>query len=326
MVRQAAETGASDGGPGQTPYKTFVRRRKALRTDKKSVPQPQQRITATARETAPQSARQETTTKAPRLTEAERMTDERDVSRLSLPSTEPFNWSDLRQVWPGVRRHINGEAPQVHYFPDDPAARAFNKMRTRLMQAARDKGWRRIAVTSPTRGCGATFTAVNLALSLSRIPGSKTALLDCNLRNPGVADALDLGADAFGDGRGFLQGEGPLAQRMVRVGTTLALGLTAKPQRGAAEFLHDPSIGERLDQLMDVLRPGLALFDLPSMLDYDDFCAVCRHLDAVLIVADGTKTVAQDIADCELMLQDQLPVMGVVLNQARDPITEMAHR
>jgi len=37
----------------------------------------------------------------------------------------------------------------------------------------------------------------------------------------------------------------------------------------------------------------------------------------VLIVADGTQTVADEIRACERVMQDAAPVLGVVLNRAR---------
>ena len=54
----------------------------------------------------------------------------------------------------------------------------FDLLRTRILQPMQDRGWRRLAVTSPTHGCGKSLVAANLALSLSRRPNSRTLLLD----------------------------------------------------------------------------------------------------------------------------------------------------
>ena len=51
---------------------------------------------------------------------------------------------------------------------DHPAAVAFDILRTRLLHGLAEKGWKRIAVTSPTHGCGKSFVAANLALSLAQ--------------------------------------------------------------------------------------------------------------------------------------------------------------
>jgi len=57
------------------------------------------------------------------------------------------------------------------------ASSAFDILRTRLLQAMEARGWRRIAVTSPTHGCGKSFVAANLAFSLSPKTSNRTVLL-----------------------------------------------------------------------------------------------------------------------------------------------------
>ena len=59
-----------------------------------------------------------------------------------------------------------------------PAAAAFDILRSRLLHEVAEKQWHRIAITSPGPGCGKSFVAANLALSLARRPGSRTALVD----------------------------------------------------------------------------------------------------------------------------------------------------
>ncbi len=79
----------------------------------------------------------------------------------------------------------------------DPAHASFDVMRTRLVQAMAEKGWRRVAITSPTKGCGKSFTAVNLAITLSRYENSRTILMDMDLRHPALARYLGAGASGF---------------------------------------------------------------------------------------------------------------------------------
>jgi Mrp family chromosome partitioning ATPase len=83
----------------------------------------------------------------------------------------------------------------------------FDILRTRLLHAMQERGWKRIAVTSPTHGCGKSFVAANLALSLARRPSSRTVLLDLELRQPGLAKLL--GVSEVGAIRDFLNGEQP---------------------------------------------------------------------------------------------------------------------
>ena len=237
------------------------------------------------------------------------------------PATpQPANmWTSLPRVPMGA--HVNGKrarrsAPSlIEYFRADPIAKGFDLLRTRLMRTIRAYGWRRIAVVSPTQGCGTTFTVVNLALSLSRVPGSRTVLMDLNQRTPGVAEALGLRSTARVDR--FLNAEMGLEDYLVRPAPTLAVGTTNQPCSFAAEVLHDPLTAEVLDDMIETLDPDLVLYDMPPILEYDDMAAFLSQVDGVLLVADGTKTVPSHISGCERLLEGQSQLLGVVLNRGR---------
>lgn len=233
----------------------------------------------------------------------------------NLPARIEGDWALLPQVSAGFADPARARAPLVNLHRDGPAARAFDLLRTRLLQALRDNGWSRVAVAGPTRGSGATFTAVNLALSLARIPDSRTVLTDLNLRAPGVGAAL--GLPAAGDMRGFLGGDVPLTRQYVRICDRLALGLARQPEGDASELLQSPAAERALGGMVSSLCPGVALFDLPPVLEYDDLAAFLPHVDGVLLVSDGNSTTAAHIAACERVLKGQARLLGVVLNRAR---------
>lgn len=60
---------------------------------------------------------------------------------------------------------------------NQPAGLAIDQLRSKILHGLAQQGWKRIAVTSPTHGCGKSFVATNLALSLARRPTSRTALI-----------------------------------------------------------------------------------------------------------------------------------------------------
>ncbi len=199
---------------------------------------------------------------------------------------------------------------------DHPAATAFDILRTRLLHGLGEKGWRRIAVTSPTHGCGKSFVATNLALSLARRPSSRTALIDLDLRRPELARIL--GAREEQALSEFLSGEQPLESIFRRHGRTLALGLNGTPVEKASETLHDPDTVAALSAMLEQLDPEVVIYDLPPALVNDDVLAIAPSVDAVLLVTDGTKTAPEEIRACERMLEGRIPLMGVVLNRAQD--------
>ncbi len=201
--------------------------------------------------------------------------------------------------------------------PDEsPAGPAFDVLRTRIAQAMAEKGWRRIGITSPTHGCGKSFTAANLALALARRPGSRVVLIDLDLRRPGLHRML--GLTPSGALRDFIDGSQPMEALFVRVGRSLALGLNAEAVPDAGDMLQGPDTIQALDTMDTQLDPDIVVMDLPAALVGDDVIGMAGKLDAVLIVADATRTTARDIRACEALFEGRIPVMGVVLNRAQD--------
>lgn len=199
---------------------------------------------------------------------------------------------------------------------NQPAALAIDQLRSKLLHGLAARGWKRIAVTSPTHGCGKSFVATNLALSLARRPGSRTALIDLDLRQPHLADLLGI-ADAHDLGD-FLSGAQPLESVFRRFGRTLALGVNGAPVGMAAEALHSPDTAETLAAMVEQLDPEVVLYDMPPALGTDDVLAMTPSLDAVLLVVDGTKTSPDEVRACERLFEGRIPLLGVVLNRTQD--------
>ena len=226
-------------------------------------------------------------------------------------------WWSLREIKPETRtdRKTGKRLPLVDYHRDHPASRAFDLLRTQLVRSLEQNGWNRVAIAAPTTGCGSTFTAVNLALSLGRVPGTRTVLMDLDQRAPGVADTLGIGGTH--DMGAYLSGVVPMQRHLHRIGETLALGLNTQLNRNASEQMHDSVSGMMLDEMQDALDPDVVLYDLPAMLEYDDLAAFLPQVDGVLLVADGTRTSPRQIAECERLLSEQTRLLGVILNRGR---------
>jgi Mrp family chromosome partitioning ATPase len=238
-----------------------------------------------------------------------------EVNDAQLPTTLPEPWEQMRRVSLGARTHLEARSPLVNAFRDDPAAKAFDLLRTRLLQTLKSRGWKRVAVCAPFSGCGTTFTAVNLALSMARVPGSRTILMDMNLRNPGVSDALKMSAN--GDMAGYLQGAEAMEEFLIKPAESLAVGLARGSSNLAAETLQDPLCEEVLDDMIEASGADAVIYDLPPVLEYDDLAAFLPQVDGVLLVSDGTSTTAAHLEACEKLLAGHCELLGVVLNRAR---------
>lgn len=203
----------------------------------------------------------------------------------------------------------------------NPAHVAFDVLRTRLLAALREHGWRRIAVTSPTKNCGKTFVSANLALSFSRHENLRTVLMDMDLRNPSVAPVL--GVNSPGRMSEFLYGNVGtedhfirIGQNSMNIGSRLALGLNDRVETYAAEILMEPTTERSLNFMYEDLDPDVVIFDMPPALYHDDVMAFRAQYDGVLLVVGGGTTTAKEVRALERNLGTHTPVLGVVLNQA----------
>lgn len=242
----------------------------------------------------------------------------RDIFSHGLPSLalNPVKvWESLATVRLSPEHLLgNGLFPMTS---DDPAAAAFDHLRSRLLHGLAQKGWRRVAVSSPTHGCGKSFVACNLALSLARRADSRTVLIDLDLRRPRLAGIL--GIDDAPPLMDYLSGEQPLEAIFRRFGSTLAFGLNGTPVPMAAEVLHSPETVMALSAVSELLDPEVVLIDLPPVLAGDDILAVAGLVDAVLLVTDGSRTSPEEIRATERVLEGRIPLLGVVLNRAEEP-------
>ncbi|MFX0540198.1 CpsD/CapB family tyrosine-protein kinase [Roseovarius sp. S4756] len=234
----------------------------------------------------------------------------------------PSLWSRLPMV-----RFGHGETPieaQIRLTRHDRAMlRAFDDLRTQLLRTMHGAGWSRIAIAAPTAGCGASFTALNLALAIARIPDARALLMDMDQRTPSIAAML--GIKARGGMHRLLSGDVTLHDHLVKPAETLTLGLGQGHAPNPSEVLHARRTGEVLDEVLETLRPDITLYDLPPMLEHDDLEAFLPQVDGVLLVADATRTLARQITECERRLEGKSHLLGVILNRTR-PSRESARR
>jgi Mrp family chromosome partitioning ATPase len=202
-------------------------------------------------------------------------------------------------------------------FEGGHEAATFDVMRTRLLQQMRANKWRRLAITSPSAGCGKTTTSLNLAFSLARQSDQRMLLAEVDLRRPALARMLGLRAHhSFAQ---VLEGRAALADNAVRYGNNLAIATNHDPYRNPAELLHGPTVGPALAAIEARFEPSVMIFDMPPLLVGDDALAFIGHVDCVLLVAAAEKTTIEEVDTCERDLAAHTNVLGVILNKCRFP-------
>lgn len=244
----------------------------------------------------------------------------------SLPATKSAPlprlvdcWNDMGHI--SVNEALLDRNLVITATRNDPAHSMFEVLRTRLMNALSDNGWRRVAITSPTADCGKTFTAVNLAIALSRYDSCRTVLLDMDMRRPGDMAQM-LGARAPGSMARFLRGASAvdthlmrMGQNLLNIGANLAIGLNDRVESYASEILKHTETARVLDRMTSDLQPDIVLYDLPSVLEHDDVLAFREHIDAVLLVSGGGTTTSEQLQEVMRRLGEGTPLLGVVLNR-----------
>lgn len=225
-------------------------------------------------------------------------------------------WNDLKMIQLNEQHLAQNHI--INNTKNASAHASFDVLRTRLLQTLKEKGWNRVAITSPTNGCGKTFVAANLAFSLSRHVNNRIVLLDMDLRNPNLAKTI--GISHPGTMRNYLSGKRFEKDHLFKVNSNLALGLNASSETDVAEILQNPQTKETLEILQLELKPDVILFDMPSVLHHDELLSFLPQVDGVLLVIGGGKTKAAEVRQVEKLLHDQVPLLGVILNRDEGPV------
>jgi protein-tyrosine kinase len=221
--------------------------------------------------------------------------------------------------WPGLAEIAFDlgllERNRIVALNPGPVAATFDVMRTNLLRTLRSNGWTRVAITSPTPGCGKSTVAANLAFSLARLSDTRVLLVELDLRHPSLLTML---GQPPGQNFAGALAEGWLDFAQVkRFGRNLAFALNSRPMDSPAELLSAARTADLIDEIETQLRPDVVLFDLSPMLVSDDAIAFLDQVDCALMVAAAEETTVAEIEKCGKDLGKRTQVLGVVLNKCR---------
>lgn len=244
----------------------------------------------------------------------------RGEGRLTPPPARHMPLPDLEQL---QYQHTRSEPlrPQhlerhriVAFNKNDPASLGFDLLRTQVLQKMDEKGWRTLAVISPSPGSGKTVVAINLAMSIAHQTGRTAALVDFDLRRPRVASYLGINPEPSLNE--VLCGEEPLAAALVNPGVPRLVVLpTARPEVKPAELLASKRVAGLVRELRDRYADRVVLFDLPPVLAADDAMAVLPHVDCALVVVGNGEVTQFEIKE-SLRYLAGVNLLGSVLNKA----------
>ncbi len=204
----------------------------------------------------------------------------------------------------------------ISFSKSDVRTVAFDRLRTQVLRTMRDYGWRTLAITSPTAGCGKTTVALNLAFSIAHQTEQTVLLADFDLRDPQVAEYLGLPeSPSLVD---YLNGDVPISDVFVNPGIPrLTLLPNHKAVLNAAETLMTRKLQNMVSDIRDRYESRMVIFDLPPLLTTDDALAFLPQVDCVLLVVASGQSTKSEVRTALNLLQDT-EVLGSVLNKAEE--------
>ncbi|MGE0823695.1 MAG: CpsD/CapB family tyrosine-protein kinase [Candidatus Binatia bacterium] len=218
---------------------------------------------------------------------------------------------------------VSPESIEAHLVsllaPDTFEAEQYRTLSYIIEQLHADTGLSVIAVSSPAVGDGKTTTAINLASTLTQLPGARVLLADFDLRRPCVSTNL---------------------------------GMEMVSNRGLVDFIHDPSLSldevlrsyppsrlailftgqvpptpydvlksSRLEELIEEARQSYdyIVLDTPPLIPFPDCRLIERFADGFVVVVAANKT-PRKLAEEAIGIVDPEKVVGVVFNSDDRPV------
>lgn len=228
-------------------------------------------------------------------------------------AARPDAWEALEELRVDPKQmHRN----RIAAFEGGVDSAPFDLLRTRMLQQARQNGWRRIALVSPHSNCGKSTTAANLAFSLARQRNLNSIIFDFDLRRAGLTRIMGqrppLGmADV-------LEHKTEFSEQGRRYGANIAFGLNGGSRSSfPSELLQSPATGQVLEDITTQYEPDIMLFDMPPLMASDDNFGFLQNVDCALILVTAEKTPMSQIDVAERHVAELTNVMGIVLNKCR---------
>lgn len=202
----------------------------------------------------------------------------------------------------------------IAYNKNASQGRAFDLLRTQVLKAMEDNGWRTLAITSPSAEAGKSVLAINLAMSIAHYTTKTALLVDFDLRRPKIGSYLGLPMErSLND---LLAGEAQLQEVLVNPALPRFVVLpTREPVSHSTEVLSSPRVASLINDLRERYESRIVIFDLPPLLSSDDAIAVLPKIDCVLMVVANGMSSRKEIED-SLHHLPASNLIGTVLNKA----------
>lgn len=190
------------------------------------------------------------------------------------------------------------------------AAEQFRKLRTFLLK---NESVRTIMVTSALQGEGKTFVSANLAVGIAFDLHLHALLVDCDLRNPSLADHFGIQ-----DGKGlsdYLSGKEELPalitrSKLERLSLITGGGVSINP----SELVGSRRMEALVEELKNRYDDRYIVFDTTPILATSEPGILSKLVDGIILVVRAGSTPRETVEEALRNIGKE-KVLGVVLNQ-----------
>ncbi len=173
-----------------------------------------------------------------------------------------------------------------------------------------------VLVTSALKGEGKTYCAINLAISIALEIDRTALLVDGDVANPGIPQALGLSAEL-----GLMD---VLSDPQIDLDNVLwhtNIGKLALLPAGAAkqhstEFLASDATGVMLHEMARRYPDRIVIFDSPPLLAASEADALARHMGQIIVIVEAGRT-SETALKAALAHIDHAKITGLLLNKAQ---------
>lgn len=264
-----------------------------------------------------------------------RAMDARAAQPLLIPSVRhervesPFAATSARSpiAHPSPRRaeiDLQQLAVRGYLTPDSPKSQLADEFRVvkrpiihnAFGRDAKGKNRNLVMVTSALPAEGKTFTAVNLAMSVTAEFDTTVLLVDGDVAHPMIPDILNVP-----DGPGLLdlltRDDLDVADALVRTNVDQLVVLPAGTrQRRATELLASEQMIALLNELASRYPDRLIIFDSPPLLPTTEARVLATHMGQIIMVV-AADTTSQHAVNQALSTIESCEIVLMMLNKAR---------
>ncbi|MRN51542.1 CpsD/CapB family tyrosine-protein kinase [Paenibacillus monticola] len=200
--------------------------------------------------------------------------------------------------------------------PSSHISESFRSLRTYIRQLAvmQGTGGKVLLFTSAEGGEGKTTMLSNLAVSFVQ-DGKKVAVVDCNLRHPGLHTVFGIeGSEGLA---AYLSGQEE-SDKISVLGTLANLSVIPA---GRSHVSPPDLLGNaKMTILLNELRASydLVLLDSPPAIEYSDARILAPLVDGVILVARQGKSKRESLRKVKSLLeQTGSKILGIAMNQTK---------